>query len=411
MSRFLHFVLGLFAIVATVAASPSAANAEAGDEYTISLITMSPGDPIFFRFGHNALLVREARRGTQDVYNWGTFSFNEPGLVSKFLRGRLTYWLSVQPLEPTLLHYDSEKRWLAEQVLNLTSAQKRELVAKLRRNAQPALREVSSGPAQHTYRQHTSRLVADIGWGYVFLNLAMGSYIDQPVTAWDEMFVPEKVRETLRKVQNVNERGESTPLVMAERMLVEAPARKAPPDAPPNRMLPLLGIGLVVGGLLGLLGYRLTSWNHPVAKTPLGRRLALALPLGAWTTLTGFLGLLFLFFWFATDHEVAYHNENLLQTSPLTAAFPVIAVGILLDRRWARRAFMWLSYAVAGLSVLGLLCEALPWFNQVNGEMIAFLMPMWLGLAAGPALAARKARPPSKPAELAADAPLAPAER
>jgi hypothetical protein len=407
MLSVLLVVLGLL-LVAT-------ANAKPGDRYTISLITMSPGDPIFFRFGHNAILVRDSLRRTHRVYNWGTFSFHEEGLVQKFLQGRLTYWLSVQPLGPTLAHYDSEGRWLVEQELDLTPEQEMRIVRMIEENARPEnqkyryhyyrdncstrvrdvidavldgkLRAVSSGPAKLTYRGQTSRLVADVWWGQVFLNLAMGSFIDQPVTEWDEMFVPGKVQEMVRKVQNVDESGNVVPLVRAERTLVEAPGRKSPPDMPPNRVLPLLLIGVFGGALFGWLGHRLLSHRHDgQAKAPLGRRLALAIPLGAWTTLTGFLGLLFVFFWTMTDHEVAYHNENLLQTSPLTAAFPVIAVGLMLGRGWATRAFRWLALVTAGLSVLGLLLKVLPWFNQVNGESMALLVPIWVGLAAGPVL-------------------------
>jgi Domain of unknown function (DUF4105) len=421
MRRSLRFALLVLVVTLGIALVPRDAVAHPGDRYTISLITMSPGDPIFFRFGHNAILVNDARRKTHRVYNWGTFSFNEPGLVEKFLQGRLSYWLSVQPLGPTLAHYDSEHRWLVEQELNLTGEQKLELVRKIEKNARPEnrkyrydyyrdncstrvrdaidsvldgrLKAISQGPATYTYRGQTSRLVADVWWGHVFLNLAMGSFIDQPVTEWDEMFVPGKVRQMVRKVENVDESGNKVPLIKAERELVKAPDRKPPPDAPPSRTLPLLLIGLLMGTLFGWTGFRLLT--HPRAnnaKAPLGRRLALGLPLGAWTTLTGFLGFLFLFFWTMTDHQVAYHNENLLQTSPLTAAFPVLAIGLMLDRRWARNAFKWLAYVVAAMSVLGLVLKVLPWFNQVNGMIIAFLSPMWIGLAAGPFLADRQAK-------------------
>ncbi len=417
MPRILRTLLCVALLALAVTLAPRA-SAHLGDRYTVSVITMSPGDPIFFRFGHNAILVRDARRKTHRVYNWGTFSFQEEGLVRKFLQGRLTYWLSVQPLGPTLTHYDSEHRWLVEQELNLTPEQKLELVRMVKENARPEnrkyryhyyedncstrvrdvidkvvdgrLRAVSEGPATLTYRGQTSRLVADIWWGYVFLNLAMGSYIDRPITEWEEMFVPGKVREMLTKAKNVDESGREVPLVKIERELVAAPDREPPPDAPPNRILPLLALGSLLGAFFGWAAFRyFTAMRQDGRKAPLGRRLLLALPLGAWTTLTGLLGCLFVFFWTMTDHQVAYHNENLLQTSPLTMAFVVLCIGVILDRSWARTGFRYCAYAVAGMSVAGFVLQVLPWFDQVNGPIIALFMPIWLGLAAGPLVAQR----------------------
>lgn len=409
--RFRVLVLLLVAVVLT----PSAARAQQPDPYTISVLTMSPGDPVFFKFGHNAILVRDHQRGTERVYNWGTFSFHEPGLVTKFLQGRLTYWLSVSSLRGTLRQYESENRWVAEQELQLTAEQKQRLVQMVQHNALPEnatyrydyyldncstrvrdvvdvvtggrLRQASKGPGKMTFRGQTSRLTADAWWAYVFLNLAMGSYIDQPITEWEEMFVPGKLHEMLARTTTVDEAGREVPLVKQERMLVQVD-RVPPLDAPPNRVLPLLAVGMAVGALLGWAAFAALRRARD-GRMSVGRRLLVALPLGALGGFTGFLGALFVFFWTLTDHRVAYHNENLLQTSPLGLLLMVVAVGILFDWRWARRWLRYVAYAVAGLSVAGLVLQVLPWFNQVNGEIIALHLPIWCGLAAGVALAQR----------------------
>jgi hypothetical protein len=410
MSQRVLLVCGVLAALAVLVGARTA-RAEPGDEYTVSVITMSPGDPVFFKFGHIALLVRDGRTHRADVYNWGTFSFEERGLVTKFLRGRLTYWLSRQGLRGTVEHYGAENRWVLEQQLALSPAQKLDLVARVLDNYRPEnrtyryhyyrdncstrvrdvvdaalggrLRAVSGAPARMTYRGQTSRLTADTWWAYVFLNLAMGSFIDQPVQEWDEMFVPSKVAEILRRVTVPGPTGQPVPLVRSERLLVGA--NRAPELAePPRRKLALASFGALLGAGLGLLAHRLLASARAGGMTPLGRRVALALALGALGLLVGFLGLLFLFFWTLTDHEVAWHNENLLQTSPIAVALPVIAVGLLRDRAWARLGLERLAYALAAMSALGLALKAMPWwFEQVNGEMIALALPTWLGLAAG----------------------------
>jgi hypothetical protein len=188
----------------------TAARAEPGDETTISVLTMSPGDPVFFKFGHNGIWVHDARTRRDDVYNWGTFSFDEDGLIWKFFQGRLSYWLSVQSLRGTLAQYESENRYIQVQELDLTPAQKLKLVAALRENARPenrkyrydyyqdncstrvrdmidmatdgSLRAVSTAPSPLTFRTETMRLTADTLYAYTFLHSAMGSFIDQPIT-------------------------------------------------------------------------------------------------------------------------------------------------------------------------------------------------------------------------------------
>ncbi|MBI5535909.1 MAG: DUF4105 domain-containing protein [Deltaproteobacteria bacterium] len=410
MNRLAIVVLSL-SVLLTLALTPRTASAEPGDEYTISVLTMSPGDPVFFKFGHNAIWVHDARTLRDDVYNWGTFSFDEPGLIQKFLRGRLTYWLSVQGIRGTIAQYDYEGRYVQQQELDLTAAQKRKVVAAMRDNALPAnakyryhyyrdncstrvrdmidlasdgaLKAVSSDPSPFTYRGETSRLTADVLWAYTFLTAAMGSFIDQPITMWEDQFVPERVEQMLRKATVRKPDGRVVPLVKAERRLVEAD--RQPPRADlPQRTLGYLATGTALGALFGWLAYRvLTLSRREGTKAPLGLRLALGLPLGAITTLTAFLGLLFLFFWTLTDHEVAYHNENLLQTNPITVAMPIIAIGLMRGSRWAARAFERVALALATMSVIGLLLKAMPWwFKQVNGEIIALLLPLWLGLAA-----------------------------
>lgn len=410
-----RFVLAAIAFTLVFAMSP-AAGAEPGDELTVSVLTMSPGDPVFFKFGHNAIWVHDARTRRDDIYNWGTFSFEEPGLVSKFLRGRLTYWLSVGSLRGTLAQYEQESRYIQVQELDLSAAQKRKIVAAMRDNARPenrtyryhyyrdncstrvrdmidlgtdgALRAASTDPSPLTFRTETQRLTADVIWAYTFLHTAMGSFIDQPITMWEDMFVPERVEQVLRKAKNRKPDGSIVPLVRTDRRLLEAD-RPPPPQWPPQRLPGYVIAGLLLGALFGWLTHRVLGWPDG-SKPSIGRRLALGLPLGALCSFTAFLGLLFTFFWTLTDHEVAYHNENLLQTNPVSVAMPVIAVGLMRASPWANKAFARVAYALAAMAWVGLALKAMPfWFKQSNAEIIALMLPLWTGMAAAAWMAER----------------------
>jgi hypothetical protein len=414
--------------LAVVLALSGAARAEPGDEYTISVVTMSPGDPVFFKFGHNGIWVHDARTHRDDIYNWGTFSFDEPNLVGKFFQGRLTYWLSVQSLRGTLAQYESENRYIQVQELDLTAAQKRKLVAAVRENARPenckyrydyyldncstrvrdmidmasdgSLKAASTEPSPLTFRTETMRLTADVIYAYTFLHAAMGSFIDQPITMWEDMFVPGRVEEVLRKAKNRKADGSIVPLVRVDRRILDAD-RQPPPQWPPNWLARYVITGLLLGSLFGWLSHRVLAWPQG-SKPPILRRLALGLPLGALATLTGFLGLLFTFYWTLTDHQVAFHNENLLQTNPISVALPVVAIGLMRDSAWAKKAFARVAYALAAMAWIGLAFKAMPfWFKQSNAEIIALMLPIWTAMA----LAAWMARNPDKAARILRGAP------
>jgi hypothetical protein len=130
-------VLVVLVFVALVPRAARASGTEPGDEFTISVLTMGPGDHPFFKFGHNAILVHDAALQRDEVYNFGTFQFQSATLISDFMKGRLRYWLSVQSFGSTVAHYRSENRSLEAQELALSAAQKRLLVDRLRRNAEP----------------------------------------------------------------------------------------------------------------------------------------------------------------------------------------------------------------------------------------------------------------------------------
>ncbi len=61
----------------------------------ISLLTCAPGAELYSTFGHTALRIQDSARGTDLIYNYGTFDFDDPHFYTKFVRGKLDYSLSV----------------------------------------------------------------------------------------------------------------------------------------------------------------------------------------------------------------------------------------------------------------------------------------------------------------------------
>lgn len=89
-----------------------------------SIITCDAGEDIYTIWGHTAVRVVDSVNNTDIVFNYGTFNFNEPNFIAKFLKGDLLYFVSVNNYSDFLYEYQFEKRNVYEQVLKLSTAEK-----------------------------------------------------------------------------------------------------------------------------------------------------------------------------------------------------------------------------------------------------------------------------------------------
>src|SRR5690606_10444707 len=228
-------------------------------------------------------------------------------------------------------------------------------------------------PSGTSYRWHSRRLMAGAPIVYTALNAGLGPAADRPITAWEEMFLPEKVEARVREIRVLGSDGLSLPLVRSESVLFRAVNRAAERTAPPRWIPTYLAIGLVIGGLLAFLG-------HAALDRP-GARFLMAISGAGWALITGTGGFLLVGLWAFTNHTIADRNENLLQFDPLALPLFVLIPALLYGARWARRPARLLVVALAVLSVLGFVLQVLPGVDQVNGEIIALLLPGNVALA------------------------------
>lgn len=361
-------------------------------------MTMGPGDQIFSKFGHNAIVVERKGSRQVKVYNFGTFSFNEPNLIGRFLEGRLHYWLSVQSYGRTLSYYERENRSMAMQELALTAKQASELASALKVNARPenkyykydyyrdncstrvrdaldrvldgALKKAGRAKAKLTYREHSLRLTENYLPVYFALHYLMGSEVDKPITRWDEGFLPQQLRELLREVRVRGPSRKRQPLVVSEATLFTA-KRDPLPKNMPNWFFWFAAVGAAIGGGMYWLAKRALS--HRAARFGLS---ALLVVLGLFGSVWSFVSV---FLWAMTDHIVAHRNENLLQLSPLCIALLALAFGVARNSGWAPRFYRVLGWTFVTASALGILIKLLPILPQNNWQIIGLCLPLWVG--------------------------------
>ena len=130
MSFLKYIFLSLFIFPAFANGQDSLCHAQ------ISLLTVSPGEELYSTFGHSALRVYDSVSNSDIVYNYGTFNFDEPGFYTKFVRGKLIYYLSRDNFDNFIAENRQENRTTTEQILNLDCKEKNLLLLALYANMQ-----------------------------------------------------------------------------------------------------------------------------------------------------------------------------------------------------------------------------------------------------------------------------------
>ncbi|MBM3986299.1 MAG: DUF4105 domain-containing protein, partial [Planctomycetes bacterium] len=197
---------------------------------TVSLLTFGQGTPVFERFGHNALRIADPLTGLDLAWNWGMFSFDEPNFLGRFLSGDTRYWMEAFETVPMLAYYQGNDRHTVEQVLNLSGAQKQALLSFVRRNEleehkyyrydyfrdncstrlRDALDQALGGAlrrawadsmSDQSFRSEALRLTEGTPLSRLGIDIALGPPADQRMTAWEEAYVPMRLRDRLRGIQ------------------------------------------------------------------------------------------------------------------------------------------------------------------------------------------------------------------
>lgn len=375
----------LFALCILIAALPAFAAPRIG------VMTMQPGEVFWERFGHDAIIVDDPARGGAVSYNFGFFDMAEPDFVQNFVRGRMRYALVALPLEQDLEIYRQEGRGVRVQWLDLTDAKADSLAAALEENALPEnaryqydyfldncatrvrdaldraldgqLGPQLAGRSQgNTYRSEAARLSRPARWMWLAFELGLGPNADQPLSRWQEAFIPMRLADALGEAKT----SAGTPLVIAEEELL--PHRLGPePEARPQPLLGWTFAGIMIGVFLWFVGRR-----RP--------RIAAAFAWVFWA-LCGLVGALMLYLWLGSAHWAGWRNHGMLLMNPLAWLLLPGAWAMLRGRIPSRR-FGWLLRIVVGIAVLALPLSWLGIDLQRNGMWIGLLLPIHLALAA-----------------------------
>jgi hypothetical protein len=401
----------LLPLFATAQQPPTTPASPSQSPLAVYLLTMGPGDMIYERFGHNAIIIEDRDTGESYAFNYGIFAFDD-GFIFRFLKGRMMYWMEAADARGTIDFYtkvENRSVWLQE--LNLTAAQKDALRKHLvwntgdenkyylynyyNNNCSTKVRDaldlavggaiaaqLKDKPTGRTYRWHTRRIVAYNPVIYTALSFVLGPNVDREISQWEESFLPEEFMAYLRDVTVPDDAGNPVPIVAREQKLATSTAYFNRESPPRGWIVAYVLVGLLIGAAFILLARKFDR--------PWPRRAFLAAAV-LWSLLVGGAGA-FLTWGFTTEHWSVYWNENWLQFSPLALALVFLIPLSLRNRRWAVKPTLIVATLVLASALLGFLIQALPTFNQENGEMISLTLPAHAGLACAVYVLSRRAQ-------------------
>ncbi len=214
---FKHFSTILFALCLSI----STYALTLSDEARIFVLSCTPGDAIYERYGHTSIRVVDPKYDMDEVYNYGVFTFNIDHFYWKFIKGETWYRLEKEPSQYFLWDYLHENRPVYIQELALSVEQRQIVFDALQVNLMPknksylynfvfdncatrpyhlikdalqdTIQSTYHGYEGHTYREFISHYTGKGSWVDFGINLLFGSKADCPMYGEQRIFLPEEL--------------------------------------------------------------------------------------------------------------------------------------------------------------------------------------------------------------------------
>lgn len=316
----------------------------------ISILTCSPGNELYASFGHTGIRIIDSSRRLDEVYNYGTFNFSDPDFYSKFILGKLLYYLDKSSFNDFIYTYQIEKRSIKEQILDLSMEEQQDMIHFLENNLLPANRDYKYDflfdncatrvrdifpdilgnsfyfgsifeEKKISFRNIINRYMSQKHWVRFGMNLLLGSHVDSLMTDEASMFLPDFLYQGLVHAQHKGQHVVKEEINILKGDNIKTAIRL-------NGPLWMM-IGLLILTVLSFL----TRPFHYIK--PIIRFLLLFI--------TGVLGIFMLFMWLGTEHQACHNNYNILWAVPFNV---IIAFMAHRKRYWFR------MYALAAISLL-----------------------------------------------------------
>lgn len=296
----------------------------------VSILTCSAGEELYSTYGHSAVRVQDSARGTDKVYNYGTFNFSDPDFYWKFTRGKLLYYVAEDNYQDFMREYIYDKRGVQEQVLDLTGAESVSIRNFLLNNSKEEnkyyhydflfdncstrirdLLQKTLGSELHfgkvisddsvSFRTYLNEYERNLHWERFGINLLMSDQVDDNMSNEQSFFLPDFLMRGIGLATFHNK-----PLVKETLQILPAPFLMHHPPNRPRTIFWILLLVILVSSFIPSIKRNLIYFDI------------------LFFMLLGLLGCFMLFMWFGTDHKVCAWNRNLLWAFPLHLVFAIL---------------------------------------------------------------------------------------
>lgn len=308
------------------------------DSAVISLLTCSPGQEIYAKFGHSGIRINDPVTKNDLVFNYGIFSFNTENFYYKFIKGETDYYLGVHPTDMFLFEYDERNSMVWEQILNLTPLEKRKIIDALIDNYRPENRiyrynyvfdncatrprdkilnnvtgyvQLQNTTESKTFRQWVGGYVGHDTWLKFGIDMVFGMAADKTTQQYESLFLPEVLMNEFERAKIITKNNENNRnLVKETRIIVNS-------DVTESQSSILITKPFVVFSALLLLGILLSLYEQRTKKyyTILDSILLLG---------TGLAGIIVFYLMFISLHPLVKNNLNILWLNPFNIVAAVL---------------------------------------------------------------------------------------
>ncbi|GHT64126.1 membrane protein [Spirochaetia bacterium] len=363
-----------------------------------------PSDEIFIWWGHAALIVENTKWGYSRVFDWGIFTYPGDSFLWEFVNNRVRYKCTVDTA--SMNGYIEEDRDITIYTLDLDTEKKEAILNYAENNVLPEncfysyhefhdncstrirdIVDIGTGgqlkelyaetPGRFTIRQHIRRFTWFRPFSDWFLTFLMGQDLDEPVTVWEEMFLPVEIGRNLVDFQYIGISGAERKLV-SKVEIVNSTKNRPPVLNKPLRQWP---VNLMLSMMVVLFIALITILRK---KKPVAGRILWGITQSLLGLFFGISGCVLVFALFFMKYDYFQQNSNLLFINPLLLAAVPLGILAAMNKPWRIMPekclrILWTYVFIAG--VFTLLIKIFPVFFQQNQDAHAIILPIACALS------------------------------